>query len=91
MSKKPVIVTFKLFPDRDNDLIEFLSSIGAREKSAYIRLAIRNQFIARIDSNMGCLTPQPDMARPPGKPSVIVSPKGDTLSDDDLEARLGRW
>jgi hypothetical protein len=46
MNTKPLVVSFKLFPGKDEDLIEFLKSLGSREKSSYIRLAIRQYFIA---------------------------------------------
>lgn len=89
MNKKPVIVTFKLFPGRDDDLIDFLHSIGSREKSSYIRLAIRSQFITRVDLNKTGLFPQPGIARPPEETDLIISPA--PLSDEDIEARLDRW
>lgn len=92
MNKKPIVVTFKLFPGKDDDLIEFLRGIGVREKSSYIRLAIRSHFVTKVYSNPGCFSAQLDLSTvPQGGPSIIVNPKVADLSDDELEARLSRW
>jgi hypothetical protein len=91
MSSNPIIVTFKLFRGRDDDLIKFLKSIGSREKSAYIRLAIRSQFVSKIDSNMACMSSLPDMAAQRDEVSVATGPKRTVLSDEDLETKLSRW
>ena len=92
MNEKPVIVTFKLFPGKDDDLIDFLISLGAREKSSYICLAIRQQFINGGTPNFF----------PTGMPlqsasAISIEQSGENgnskpavLSDDDLEARLDR-
>ena len=91
MSSKPIIVTFKLFPGKDDDLIRFLKSVGSREKSAYIRLALRGQFISRESSQAGFLSLTPGTVLPEEKMSVVINSKPVAISDDDLEARLGRW
>ena len=48
MNNKHVVISFKLFYERDSDIIDFLNSLGVREKSSYIRLALR-QFIGNGD------------------------------------------
>ncbi len=94
MSKKPVVVSFKLFPGRDDDLIKFLKSIGSREKSSYIRLAIRNQFVTGTELSRAKfkLIPQPGIARLSEVIEVSESSEEDTLlSDEDIEKRLDCW
>jgi Tfp pilus assembly protein PilP len=94
MNQKPVIVTFKLFAGRDDDLIEWLRSLGSREKSSYIRLAIRQQFIARKNSaphdfSIG----QSFQAGPPvaAVQDCVENNPNPAVSDELLEARLARW
>lgn len=91
MSKKPEVVSFKLFPGRDDDLIRFLKSIGYREKSSYIRLAIRNQFITKVCFSGVSLPTKDQMIPPLVEHRVTDSPEMVTLSDDELEARLDHW
>jgi hypothetical protein len=90
MSEKPVIVTFKLFAGRDDDLIEWLKSLGSREKSSYIRLAIRQQFITGPGFN-GFAPSLPGPTLPTGQAGGNGHQTPAVLSDVDLEARLDRW
>ncbi len=41
--KKQMVVSFKLMPGRDDDLIEWLENLGEGEKSFYIRQALREK------------------------------------------------
>jgi hypothetical protein len=93
MNTKPVIVTFKLFPGKDDDLIDFLKSLGTREKSSYIRLAIRQQFINGGTPNFFTTGLPMQFA-----PAISIEHSGGNdnakpavLSDNDLDARLDRW
>lgn len=87
---KPVTVSFKLFPGKDDDLIEWLKTLGVREKSSYIRLALR-QFIT---PNYGYIAGPPVQAIPKlaKEPDKKVSADLDpAVSEEDLEARVDRW
>lgn len=96
MNAKPAVVCFKLFPGKDDDLIEFLKSLGSREKSSYIRLAIRQYFIAGANTSnfryhaRPPLQPVPELTiEQPGEPSGNPGPA--VPSDEELAARLDRW
>jgi hypothetical protein len=89
MNKKPVVVIFKLHQGKDDDLIEWLKSIGTREKSALIRLAIR-QFVQRMKSSTGVQFMQPQtIIKEQSNENNTNNPV--ELSDDELESRLDKW
>ena len=45
--KKQIVVSFKLMPGRDNDLIEWLQNLGEGEKSFHIRQALRERLTGK--------------------------------------------
>ena len=46
-AKKQIVVSFKLMPGRDNDLIEWLQNLGEGEKSFHIRQALRERLTGK--------------------------------------------
>jgi len=45
--KKQMVVSFKLMPGRDDDLIEWLENLGEGEKSFHIRQALREKVLGK--------------------------------------------
>jgi hypothetical protein len=95
MSDKPIVFCFKVFPGIDDDLIAFLKSLGPREKSSYIRLALR-QFINGVKplynaSSVSQITGAFSKAsvERDGNSSNFAKPA--EYTESDLEARLDRW
>ena len=39
--KIPMVINFKVKPGRDDDIINWLAGLGEKERSFYIRLALR--------------------------------------------------
>jgi|LFRM01.2.fsa_nt_gb hypothetical protein len=96
MSKKPSVVSFKLFPGQDDDLIAFFKSLGTREKSSYIRMAIRQQFTSNVKQlqNNYSSRPLPKFAKELNCKQAGNAEgfsKSDAFAEDDLEARLDQW
>jgi len=94
MSDKPIVFCFKVFPGIDDDLIAFLKSLGPREKSSYIRLALR-QFINGVKplynaSSVSQITGAFDKANVEQDNSSSFA-KPAEVSASDLEALLDRW
>jgi len=45
--KKQIVVSFKLMPGRDDDLIDWLQNLGEGEKSFHIRQALRERILGK--------------------------------------------
>lgn len=56
--KKPIMLSVKLFPGQDDDIIYWLSAFGRREKSAHVRWALR-VFLQGLNSDQFTVTSQP--------------------------------
>ena len=78
--------TFRLMPGRDDDLIQWLETLGEGERSFYIRQVLRRGLA-------GPVTPTPfrvpvEAAKEPSR-SVKQEIAG-TAPDNDIEAKLDR-
>lgn len=91
MSKKPSILSVKLFPEQDDDIIGWLRSLGKREKSAHVRLALR-QFIQCANYNQVAVKsqPLPNVNKETTSEFDEESTEPDTKIFD-LEAKIDKW
>lgn len=93
MDKKPVFLSVKLFHGLDDDIIDWLRSLGAREKSAHVRIALRN-FLGSNNYNQHAVRGLPlPMNRSNDKGVYEVYGAGDmpATSLDDLNSKIDRW
>ena len=90
MSEKPIRISVKLFPGQDDDIIDWLSTLGRRERSAYIRMALRTSLrSAKLDE-------QPNSGNPLHHgPTPATGDKKDSTDSkeitSDLEAKINMW
>lgn len=79
--------TFRLMPGRDDDLIEWLESLGKGEISFYIRQVLRRGLAGPVTPTIASRVP---IAVPEDPPQLVKQEIMETASNDDIEARLDR-
>lgn len=84
--------TFRLMPGRDDDLIQWLETLGEGERSFYIRQILRRGLAGPVTPALSIPSRAPVAAskkqpQPIVQETVEVAP--DTMADD-IEARLDR-
>ncbi len=74
----PAVINFKVKPGRDDDIIRWLKSLGEKERSFYIRMALREWLQGKIKGNGGVRVQVHNDSKVPG-PEV---------SEEELNKRL---
>lgn len=92
MGKNPIVLSVKLFSGQDDDIIDWLRSLGAREKSAHVRIALRH-FLGSNNYNQHAVRGPPLlMNRSNDKGVCAVHGAGDMSATTlDLESKIDRW
>ena len=73
-------ISFKLKDPRDRDLMEWLEGLGERERSFYIRKALREWLAGGAGREESCPPPREESPPPPSEGSEV----------EELERKLDR-
>ncbi len=95
-----MFIAFRLKPGRDNDLIEWLESLGTGDKSYFIRESLRRDLNSQKGGGNYALPPSPSPDIKSGETKEEVPKKAasrefdikkNDVSADDLEKALESW
>lgn len=79
--------TFRLMPGRDDDLIQWLETLGEGERSFYIRQILRRGLAGPVAPTIASRVP---IAVPEDPPQLVKQEIMETVPNDDIEAKLDR-